>query len=341
MSIRKPLIGFTLFAAVSILVTWVMWGTLQRSVSGSTTSYSATFTNVLGLSKGDDVRIAGVRVGRVQNIALDAKNNAKVTFIVQSDQTLYANTKALVRYQNLIGQRYVALEAGEGVAAPLSAGANIPVDRTEPSFDISLLLGGFQPLFQLLQPGQVNDLSTSLLQALQGDSGVSLASFVTQAAAVATEFQGRDEVIGSVIDNLSSVITGLAKHGTQLETLIGQTKALMSGLYAQGKSLESDTDRIADATTSLVSMMDKVEPGLATAQDSTTAALGMLIGNGARLDRTAVELPPVMTGVARWTGQGGYANAYSCTIDLSLWNVILPPGLTTQIGGTKHSAVCR
>jgi phospholipid/cholesterol/gamma-HCH transport system substrate-binding protein len=340
-SIRKPLVGFTLFALTSVLVTWVMWGTLQRSVPGSTISYSATFTNVLGLVKGDDVRIAGVRVGRVQDITLDAENHAEVTFIVRSDQTLYANTKALVRYRNLIGQRYLALQAGSGVAAPLAAGANIPVARTEPSFDISLLLGGFQPLFQLLQPAQVNDLSTALLQALQGDSSVSLASFVTQAAAVATEFQSRDTVIGSVIDNLSSVMTGLANHGVQLQTLINQAKALVSGLYAQGKSLESDTTRIAAATTSLVWMVNKVEPGLAVAQDSTTAALRMLIGNGARLDRTAVELPPVLTGVARWTGQGGYANAYSCTFDVSLWNLFLPAGVTSQIGGTKHSAVCQ
>jgi phospholipid/cholesterol/gamma-HCH transport system substrate-binding protein len=341
MSVRKPMIGFALFAILSLFVTWVMWGTLQRSVSGSTTSYSATFSNVLGLVKGDDVRIAGVRVGRVRDIALDAKNNATVTFIVQSDQQLYANTKALVRYRNLIGQRYVALEAGAGSAAPLVAGANIPVTRTEPSFDVALLLGGFQPLFQLLRPAQVNELSDALIVALQGDNGVSLASFITQAAQVATEFQNRDVVLGSVIDNLSSVITGLANHGTQLETLIDQAKALVGGLYAQGKSLEADTAAIAGATTSLVRMIDRVTPGLAAAQDSTNAALRSLIGNGARLDRAAVEVPPVLTGVARWTGQGAYSNAYSCTLDVSLWNVLLPPGLTSQIGGTKHSVVCQ
>src|SRR5690349_6113928 len=151
MSIRKPLIGFSLFAVVSVLVTVVIWNTLARTVDGATNIYSATFSDVLGLREGDDVRMAGVRVGKVEKIELDRdpktkKSTAKVTFIVQRNQTLYGNTKALVRYQNLIGQRYVALAPGRGGdTTPLKSNGAIPIDRTEPSFDISTLLNGFQP----------------------------------------------------------------------------------------------------------------------------------------------------------------------------------------------------
>jgi phospholipid/cholesterol/gamma-HCH transport system substrate-binding protein len=295
---------------------------------------------VLGLSGGDDVRIAGVRVGRVQKIELDSHNRAKVTFIVQSDQHLYTNTKALVRYQNLIGQRYLALEAGEGGAAPLPAGGSIPLSHTEPSFDISLLLGGFQPLFQMLQPQQVNQLSDALIQALQGD-GVSLTAFITQAAQVADEFHNRDAILGDIITNLSGVITGLGNRGEQLNTLILQTKALVSGLYAQGQSLLHSTEAVAGATSALSTMVGRIEPSLRSAQNSASAALSLLINDGSRLDRTAVELPAILTGVARWTGQGAYANAYSCTLDVSLWGVLPPYGLLPQLGGNSHSAVCR
>lgn len=340
MSIRKPLIGFGIFTLVSILVTWVMWGTLQRNVSGRTDSYHATFTNVLGLNPGDDVRVAGVRVGRVEKIELDSKNRAKVSFIVQSDQHVYANTKALVRYQSLIGQRYLALAEGKGKASPLPKGGSIPVERTEPSFDISLLLGGFQPLFQMLQPAQVNQLSNTFIQAFQGD-GVSLSSFITQAATVATEFRQRDAILGDVISNLSGVMAGLATKGTELETLIAQTRALVSGLYIQGQSLQRSTEQVADATSALVDLVTQVKPKLQATQNSTNQALALLVGNGARLDRAAVDITPVLTGVARWTGQGAYANNYSCTLDVSLWGVLLPPGLLTQIGGNSHSEVCR
>ncbi|GAB0104632.1 MlaD family protein [Nocardia sp. JMUB6875] len=346
MSVRKPLIGFTLFAIVSVLVTAVIWNTLARTVKGDTNTYSATFSDVLGLREGDDVRMAGVRVGKVEKIELDKKNQAKVTFIVQRDQTLFGDTKALVRYQNLIGQRYVALappdpkkpHTGDHVA--LKNKASIPLERTEPSFDISGLLNGFQPLFQVLQPEQVNNLSNTFIQALQGD-GVSLSAFITQAASVASDFERRDGILSDVITNLSGVMQGLAKRGDELETLVTQTRSLIGGLYAQGQSLQSSTVQIADATTALVGMFGNIQPKLITAQDSTHAALALLLANGSKLDQAAVDLPAILANVGKFTQNGAYANAYMCSLDVSLYGVLFPRGLFSQIGGNSHSAVCR
>ncbi|MEU2035168.1 MCE family protein [Nocardia amamiensis] len=346
MSIRKPLIGFSIFAIVSILVTVVVWNTLARIVSGDTYTYSATFSDVLGLHEGDDVRMAGVRVGKVEKIELgrDAnlkKSVAKVTFVVQRDQTIYDDTKALVRYQNLIGQRYVALAPGTAPSpAPLKNKGSIPIERTEPSFDVSALLNGFQPLFQVLQPEQVNRLSETFIQALQGD-GVSLSAFIVQAAQLATDFQRRDAILSDVITNLSGVMAGLAKRGDELETLITQTRALIGGLYDQGQSLLASTEQIAGATTSLVDMMGQIQPKLQTAQNSTSAALTLLLDNGAKLDQAAIDLPNVLSAAGRHTSEGAYANAYLCGLDVSLYGILFPRGLFSQIGGTSHSAVCR
>lgn len=341
MSIRKPLIGFSLFAVVAILVTTVIWNTLARTVEGSTNTYNATFTDVLGLREGDDVRMAGVRVGKIEKIELDDKNNAKVSFIVQRDQSLYNNTKALVRYQNLIGQRYLALAPGKGGdTSQLRNKGAIPIDRTEPSFDISGLLNGFQPLFQVLSPEQVNNLSETFIQALQGD-GVSLSAFITQAASLATDFQRRDAILADVITNLSGVMSGLAKRGDELETLVAQTRALIGGLYDQGQSLQTSTVQIADATSSLVSMIGLIQPKLALAQSSTRDALTLLLANGEKLDQAAIDLPGIMSDVGKFTQNGTYANAYVCSLDVSLYGVLFPRGLFNQIGGNSHSAVCR
>ena len=340
MSIRKPLIGFSLFAIVSILVTWVVWTTLQRSVSGSTDNYSATFTSVLGLKPGDDVRIAGVRVGRVDTVELDDQNKATVDFKIENDQHLYTNTKALVRYQNLIGQRYLALNPGQGEAAPLKPGGHIPVQRTEPSFDVSSLLKGFEPLFSVLEPSQVNDLSNTLVQALQGD-GVSLSTFVTQAAGLAANFQQKDAILGDVITNLSGVMAGLSQRSGELQTLIAQTRTLVSGLYDQGQTLKSSTEQIAHDSDALVGLVGQIRPGLQHAQSSTLQAFNLLVGNGAALDKTAVEAPPALLALARITNEGAYANSFICSLDVSLWGVLFPRGLFSQIGGNSHSEVCR
>lgn len=341
MSIRKPLIGFSIFALVSLLVTVVVWNTLARTVDGDTRKYTAIFTDVLGLRPGDDVRMAGVRVGKVEKIELDGKNDAKVSFIVQSDQTVFDDTKALVRYQNLIGQRYVALTPGkEAAPTALKSGATIPLERTEPSFDISALLNGFQPLFQALEPAEVNAMSETLILALQGD-GVSLSAFIVQAAQLATDFQRRDAILSDVITNLSSVMAGLAKRGDELETLVTQTRALIGGLYDQGQSLQQSTVVLADATTSLVGMVGKIQPQLFAAQNSTTAALNLLLANGAKLDQAAVDLPSLLADLGRMTSEGTHANAYLCGLDISLYGVLFPRGLVSQIGGTGHSEVCR
>ncbi|MGW5435802.1 MCE family protein [Nocardia asteroides] len=341
MSIRKPLIGFSIFALVSLLVIVVVWNTLARTVDGDTRKYTAIFTDVLGLRPGDDVRMAGVRVGKVEKIELDGKNDAKVSFIVQSDQTVFDDTKALVRYQNLIGQRYVALTPGEAASPQaLKSGSVIPIDRTEPSFDISALLNGFQPLFQALEPAEVNAMSETLIQALQGD-GVSLSSFIVQAAQLASDFQRRDAILSDVITNLSGVMAGLAKRGDELETLITQTRALIGGLYDQGQSLQASTATLADATTSLVSMVGKIQPQLSAAQNSTTAALNLLLANGAKLDQAAIDMPSMLADLGRMTSEGTHANAYLCGLDISLYGVLFPRGLFSQIGGTSHSEVCR
>ena len=158
MSLRRPLIVLSVFMVLAIVVTWMVYGTLRRGLPGATTNYTAVFTDVSGLHTGDDVRVAGVRVGRVDRIDLVDNALAKVTFEVQRGQRLYSGTTASVTYQNIIGQRYLALSRGTSTDTTLlAAGSQIPLERTIPSFDISYLLNGFEPLFSTLDPQQVDN----------------------------------------------------------------------------------------------------------------------------------------------------------------------------------------
>ncbi len=336
----RALIGFSAFAVIAIVLTYTIWSTLQRSVAGATHNYSAIFSDVLGLRVGDDIRMAGVRVGRVDRIDFEADYRARVDFRIEAAQHPTTTTKALVRYQNLIGQRYIALTPGSGAGAPLEPGARIPIERTEPSFDVSALLSGFEPLFGVLQPDQVNSLSETLIQALQGNQ-VSLSALITQAAQLASTFGQRDKILGDVVTNLSSVIAGLAHRSGELETLITQARSLMDGLYSQGEALKSSVDHVATATDSLVGLVAQVQPGMAAAQNKATTGIALLLLNGASLDKAAVELPDVLNRIAQFSSYGAYGNAYICGLDVSLWGVLLPPGLFSQVGGNSHSEVCR
>ncbi|UGT55409.1 MlaD family protein [Nocardia asteroides] len=340
MKYGKALIGFSFFVVLATVLTYTIWSTLQRSVPGTTSSYSAVFSDVLGLRVGDDVRMAGVRVGRIDKIDFTEDYAARVDFRIEARQQLTDTTKALVRYQNLIGQRYLALAAGDGAGTTMPPGSQIPMDRTEPSFDVSSLLSGFEPLFSVLQPDQINSLSETLIQALQGNE-VSLSALITQAAQLANTFGERDQILGDVLSNLSSVLAGLANRSGELETLITQTRSLMDGLYAEGESLKSSVERVSGATDSLVSLIGQVKPGMADAQRNATTGVMMLLYNGAALDRMALEFPDFLNGVARFTQYGTYGNAYICRLDVSLWGVLLPEGLFSQVGGDSQSGVCR
>ena len=185
---RSTVVFLTLFLVFSVAVTWMVFATLQRNVAGPTSSYSAIFSDVSGLAEGDDVRVAGVRVGRVDKIELTPDNQAKVSFQVRSNQTLYTNTLASVTYQNIIGQRYLGLSQGEGDKRKLAVGAQIPESRTNPSFDISYMLNGFEPLFTELDPQQVDNLTNAIITAFQGNQG-SLLTLTTSVASAISAYE--------------------------------------------------------------------------------------------------------------------------------------------------------
>ena len=130
-----------------------------------TTLYS---DDVSGLKNGNFVRIAGVEVGKVQDITIRDDAKAVVKFSADDTVVLTEGSRAIIRYDDLIGGRYLALEQGAGGIENWRQGARFPLDRTAPALDLDALIGGFRPLFRALDPDQVNALSGQLIAAFQG-----------------------------------------------------------------------------------------------------------------------------------------------------------------------------
>ncbi|AZG43737.1 MCE family protein [Gordonia insulae] len=338
-SLRKPLIGFSLFAVVAIVLTYVIWSTLERSLPGDTHSYSTYFNDASGLASGDDVRMAGVRVGRVSDISLD-DGRARVTFDVQTDQQVFTNTQAAIRYQNLIGQRYLSLTlVKDAQSAPLAAGSSLK-QPSEDSFDVTRLLAGFQPVFETLKPEQVNALSEGLIQTFQGNK-VSLSYTVAEVGTLASDMADRDVVIGAIINNLSGVMRDLAKQGNQVGTVIDSIGNLIHNLNANSAAFGKSVAQIGETASGFADVLAQSRSSLAGAATDARAATNTLIANGAKLDRLAGQLPVFLGHFPLVLGQGNYLNIYACDLDIAIGDVLFPPGLINKIGGTKHSEVCR
>jgi phospholipid/cholesterol/gamma-HCH transport system substrate-binding protein len=314
MKFRGPLVGLSIFMVIATAVTWLVYATLRRDVSGPTSPYAAIFTDVYGLRVGDDVRMAGVRVGRVEKIELDGKL-AKVSFILQNDQHLYGNTVASVTYQNIIGQRYLGLTLGEiGSRNVLPARSVIPVQQTDPSFDVGKLLNGFEPLFSLLNPKQADDLTKGVLQSLQGDRA-SIPQLVEQTSTLTRTLSARDQALGDVITSLNKVTGSVAQQNDDLDHALTQTLDVFADFDARRQSLQSSVGSIAKVTRRLSAIADDVYPSLDQLVTREPGFAKHLAGIEPQLAFTGDNLPLLLKGFARAVSEGSYGNAYACDLN--------------------------
>jgi len=346
MKFRAPLIGLALFMVVASVLTWLVYGSLRRDVAGKTASYSAVFTDVYGLREGDDVRMAGVRVGRVEKIDIDGKL-AKVSFIVQQEQRLFGNTVASVTYQNIVGQRYLGLSLGqEGTRNLLPPGSVIPPERTEPSFDVTALLNGYEPLFSLFNPHDADNLTNAVIQSLQGDTS-SLATLVSQTSTLTDTFAGRDQALGDTITNLNKVVASLAAQNDNLDGVITQTGDMVSELDSRRPELVSSVGSLARVLDRLSTSVVDVYPAARQFIDRQPGATRHILSVEPQVAFFADNIPLMMKGIIRAGNQGAYGNGYVCDVNLFGFfpglNDVVPIIVAAATPGNKamHTPRCR
>ena len=346
MKSRGPLIGLTVFMIVALTLTWLVYVSLRRDVAGTTASYSAVFTDVYGLREGDDVRMAGVRVGRVEKIVLDGKL-AKVSFVVQQDQRLYGNTTASVTYQNIVGQRYLGLSLGkEGSPDQLPPGSVIPLERTEPSFDVTALLNGYEPLFSLLNPQDADNLTKGVIASLQGDTS-SLATLVSQTSTLTETFAGPDQALGGVITNLNKVVGNLAAQNDNFDSVISQTREVVSTLDQRRPELQSSVGSLARVMGRLSASARDVYPALRDFVDRKPGVARHLMDVEPQVAFFGDNIPLLLKGLTRVANQGAYGNAYVCDVNFMGFfpgfNDVVPIIINAATPGNKawHTPRCR
>src|SRR4051812_28650495 len=119
-----------IFVLVTTMATTLLAITIGNITFGSKTPYKAIFSDATGVVKGDDIRIAGVKVGSVDSIDIVDRTQALVSFSVESGTRITDSTFATIRYRNLVGQRYIALSQGSGGPGLVHAGGTIPLSHT-------------------------------------------------------------------------------------------------------------------------------------------------------------------------------------------------------------------
>jgi len=310
-----PLVKLIVFAMVTILASYVLISTITNTGAGEQVGYRAEFTDVAGLVEGDEVRIAGVRVGQVTGIGLAEGTDrpvASVDLEVSRDVPLPVNVEATIRYRNLVGQRYIALTDADGAGGEtLDEGAVIPLAQTTPALDLTTLFGGFQPLLQALSPADMNRLSYEIIQVFQGEGGT-VQSLLSHVASLSDSLADKDAVIGSMIDNLTTVMNAVADRDQQLSDLVVSLQQFVTGLAG-------DREAIFDSLQTIDTLAATTTDFLAEARAPLAAdirALGDLSGNlaadGDKVEEFLQLSPVKIDLITRTAINGSWFNFYMC-----------------------------
>ena len=260
-NLRGALWRLAVYAIVCVIGAFGLIAVFAQLRFQSEKTYTAQFSNVSGLEGGNFVRIAGVEVGKVKNIAVQSDSTVLIEFTAADNVVLTEGTRAAIRFADLIGGRYVALEEGAGGVKRLHPGATIPLSRTEPALDLDALIGGFRPLFRALDPDQVNKLTGQLIAAFQGQ-GATISSFLSQAAALTNTLADRDQLIGQVVVNLNSVLGSLSGQSTQLAKAVDSLSELVDGLNARKQDISNGVAYADAAAGSIASLLAQARPPL-------------------------------------------------------------------------------
>jgi phospholipid/cholesterol/gamma-HCH transport system substrate-binding protein len=337
-AVRGPLVKLAAFALVTLTASYLLAATIANTGYGASTEYRAEFTDVTGLVPGDEIRIAGVRVGDVRRVRVTRRTLAEVTFSMRRDVPLPAGVRAAVRYRNLVGQRYIALTQGPAaVGATLPPGSVIPVTQTTPALDLTVLFGGFQPLFQALDPTQVNQLATEIIQVLQGEGGT-LESLLAHTASLTSTLAGKDAVIGRLVDNLNSVVGVLATRDQQLSATIGELRRLVSGLAADRTAIGQSLAGLDGLAATTADLLVKARPAIRSDVDSLGRLARNLNDSADVVDGVLRRLPDKLTTITRTATYGSWFNFYLCSLDAK---VGLPTGATYTPQVVVDQARCR
>lgn len=280
-------------------------------------AYNAEFTNISGLKEGDFVRIAGVEVGKIKHISIRSDNIVVVEFSADDTVVLTQGSRALIRYKNLIGDRFLELSEGVGGVTRLNPGQTISLDRTEPALDLDSLIGGFRPLFRALDPEQVNALTGQLIQAFQGQA-TAIGSFLAQTATLTTTLADRDAVIGQVIVNLNTVLGSLGDQTQQFDKTVTSLAALTKALAARKGDISNALAYSDAAAGSIADLLQQVRPPFKNTVAQADRVSDIVLADREYFDDLLNTLPDAYQALGRQSLYGDYFTFYLCDAVLKL-----------------------
>ncbi|MFC7446963.1 MCE family protein [Rhodococcus daqingensis] len=340
------------FCVIGALCASFVVNTLSVPVRGDTDSYTLEFTDVEGLSPGNPVTMAGVRVGRVETIdfadAGGGTSKAVVRIEVESEHSLARDVTAAVRYGDMLGARYIALAQPDGTAidavalatphdrqpaVALEPGGLIPIAQTTPPVDLTALMNGFRPLFDALAPDQVNTLTRGFVETFSGQ-GQTIATLLAQIGSLSTGLVDRQDVIEQLVDNLASLLGSVEARAPQLEQLLAGLSGLSTSVAGNSDQLIALLGDGNRAVAQMAQAMARSNGAFGRSVTDLKAVTDSWVANTDEFNAFVAQMPEFAATINRIGSYGGFVNLYLCNFTVKAGDV------EANLFGTTHSQVC-
>ena len=267
---------------------------------------TAEFTDATGLLKGDVVKAAGVTVGRVT--AVEYVNGlAEVTLSISAETDLPADLSAAIRYRNLIGQRMIVLsespEAGDGLTED---GDLIPLARTEPAFDLSVLFNSLRPLIRSTNPDDINIVTSELLQAMEG-RGDEIESLIGNIATITHAIGSKNDELEILLKNVNTIAADLSGRDQQLTRTLGNIDSFLTSISEGREDLAVALDTLDEAARRLDRVVEENDGNIRAEVDDLAILLDAVNDKRDALKKAVHRLPEVLRAVSRVNSYGEWS----------------------------------
>jgi phospholipid/cholesterol/gamma-HCH transport system substrate-binding protein len=209
-------------AVIAIILFILVANVIRQPLAADTRSYTAEFTDASGLHLDADVRVRGVRVGKVHSVDLerrDGQSIAEVGFTLDKSYGVVSGTRLAIKYQALTGLRYLDVvdpEVGDPKAALVT---HVTTAMTQPSFDVTTLFNGLQPVIATLSPDDLNTFTANAATYLSGDGG-GLAPMLESIRKLTRFVSDRQHVIATLMRNLKDISDTMGGHAKDLTRIM-------------------------------------------------------------------------------------------------------------------------
>ena len=264
----RTALKFGVFVVVCLMVTIYLAFTIGNikindPLNRDYYTLTATFDDVTGLSPDDNVKVAGVVVGKVTGVKVD-HGRARVTFQVQNRYKVPSNSTAAIRWRNLIGQRYLYLNVPAKPASDTLRGGDsfdkacdtsVTERCTTSVVDLGELFNRLGPIVAAVDPRQVNDFLDTVSQALNGNED-KLSQSIDDLAVLAKALAQRDATIGRLVENLNTVAGTVADRDQQIRIMLDNLVLISQTFSDNTQTIDAALQEFARFSTNLSSVLD-------------------------------------------------------------------------------------